>query len=243
MKKRFYSLACILLVLLAMAGCLYDGKHSDLYHMVKSNVLCTNGAHPGQYVTIEVLETDSYGRRLFSYSIGVPSSYGYDQICVVAVSQKTVLNRVYYYEDACFILADAFEKLDEEMISALKEKNDWDEPMNHQKMSRRRIHAQFEETVDVPEAFNKEVRCEPGSAVGSLYMDFDGKGKVLYYVLYYDKDYKDNVEIEERFYIAIVNEDGTYDPETWLEELQDLYGYQEQVHEFKTKNGWTFGTS
>ena len=44
-----------------------------------------------------------------------------------------------------------------------------------------------------------------------------------------------------RSYIAIINEDGTYDPNTWLAELEDIYAYQEQLHALKLANGWKFG--
>ena len=51
-------------------------------------------------------------------------------------------------------------------------------------------------------------------------------------------DRNDDIHIDERTYIAIINEDGTYDADTWIAELEDLYGYQEQLHALKLANGW-----
>ena len=36
-------------------------------------------------------------------------------------------------------------------------------------------------------------------------------------------------------------EDGTYDADTGLTELEDIYAYQEQLHALKLANGWKFG--
>ena len=40
-------------------------------------------------------------------------------------------------------------------------------------------------------------------------------------------------------YFMILNEDGSYNPETYLIEVPDVFNYQELLHEFKEMNGWT----
>lgn len=239
--KRRYGFLLALLLIVFLSGCLYDMRYSDLYQQVSSNVLCTNGVYDGQSIEIDVLEEDSYGRQLFQYSMHVVATSQYDRICVVAIRQKATLRDVYFYEDAGFLVAEDFSAIDQRAVAELKLRNDWENPLQQEKMSKRRIDAPRHFLDGVLAAFRQAVPTAAGASISGNYVDADGKGRILYYFYVYQKDEEEGQRIEERSYIAIFNEDGTYDPNTWLAELEDIYAYQEQLHALKLANGWTFG--
>lgn len=242
MRKKVCSLLILILCMMPLCGCrVYDGKDHDLYQQIKSNVLCTNTEHPGQSILLEIMDEDRYGRRLFQYFMYVTDLCEYKQVSVIAVSQKTESDWVYYYEDINFIMAETFEEIDKDQIETLKKENGWNQPLETQKMSRRKLYASHIHIDNVLLKFRDEIVTEPGSELGASFSDTDGVGKVLYYCIVYDMDRNDDIHIDERTYIAIINEDGTYDADTWIAELEDLYGYQEQLHALKLANGWTFG--
>ena len=247
MQRKASILLGLLLLLSLLCGCrIYLGEHHDLYQQIKSNVLCTNGTQPNLGIQIEVVERDDYGRRLFRYSMYVDGTDDYEWICVIAVSQQTKWRWVYYYEDINFIMAETFEEIEDSAIEALKTCNDWGQPLDAQKMTKRKIYGEWDGDRGhhklVYNNFMETMPVPPGGDVSVRLSDFDGKGKTLYYYFIYDADWKDNVAVDTRSYIAVINEDGTYDAETWIAELEDIYGYQEQLHALKLANGWTFGT-
>ena len=71
---------------------------------------------------IHLLETDAYGRRLFSYHMSL------GQTEVLLIVQKTQEPWVYYYEDYCYLLKEGSDAFTAEETNWLKEQNDWDQP-------------------------------------------------------------------------------------------------------------------
>ena len=89
----------------------------------------------------ELIETDQYGRELYSY-IAVPefdsaaSDYS-DTFCYIyalVVCQKADKNRVYYYEDQCYLLRRT-EAYSDEDLAAIKNANDWGKPLDESKIT------------------------------------------------------------------------------------------------------------
>ena len=75
------------------------------------------------------------------------------------------------------------------------------------------------------------------------YMATDDYGRRLYYVeAYYTIYFTDSKDINYITYylemIAIINPDGSYNPDTFMTELKDKTNYQEQIKELKLANGW-----
>ena len=238
-QKGAFLLAVLWLCLLS--GCLYDARYRDLYQQVSSNVLCTNGVYDGQGIEIDVLEEDSYGRQLFQYSMHVAATSQYERICVVAIRQKATLCDVYFYEDTGFLVAEDFSVFDQRAVAELKLQNDWETPLRQEKMSKRRIDAPRHFLDDASAIFQEAVSMQAGASISGNYVDADGKGRILYYFYVYQKSGEGGRQAGERSYIAVLNEDGTYDADTWIAELEDIYAYQEQLHALKLANGWTFG--
>jgi len=240
--KKIAALITIMIILSTIAGCLYDGKHQELYQMTRFNVLATNGVGETDKVKIEVLEEDLYGRILFTYTMDTSRTYGYGRIWVVAICQKSDRKLTYYYEDECFIISDAFENFSEEDINNLKLNNDWDKPVNENKLSSRPIYPDYDGYSGTI-AYNI-IRLYKGvskdNKVGVRFTDYDGEGKILCLAVEYDADYDDDIEVTTKYYLMIFNEDGTYNKDTFVVEIEDLYNYQELLHEFKISNDWNF---
>ena len=243
--KKITILITIVLIASTIAGCLYSGNRYDLYQMTRCNVLAANGVGESERVDIEVIEEDTYGRTLYSYTMNVEGRYeGYGRIWVVAICQKSDRKLTYYYEDKCFILSDTLDSISEADIDSLKLNNDWDNPINEEKLSCRPIRPDYIEYIrlGVTDIFNHEMDVEDGAKLSERFTDYDGEGKILYYVIKYDADDYDDIDIVTRLYFMIINEDGSYNKDTFVEEIEDLYNYQEQLHIFKINNDWNFSS-
>lgn len=242
--KKAAILIIIMLILSTIAGCLYDGEHWDLYQMTRCNVIGTNGAGESESVEIKVIEEDTFGRTLYSYTVYAEGSeyYGYELIWVVAICQKSDRKSTYYYEDECFIISDTIESISDEDINDLKLSNDWNKPLNEDKLSSRPIHRNYNgySGIIAYDSFSHGIGMEAGAEAGVRFVDYDGKDKILYFVAKYDADYYDGIDVKSRYYLMIINEDGSYDKDTFVIEIEDLYNYQKQLHEFKINNGWSF---
>ena len=81
--------------------------------------------------SIEVLETDSYGRTLFKHSQPVPIYYRYDSAPLLSyvICQKTDDRGAYYLKDINFELADG-NGIDESRLHNLKDRNGWDHQLD-----------------------------------------------------------------------------------------------------------------
>ena len=243
--KKVTIIIIIVLIVSTITGCrLYDGEHWELYRMVRLNVLATNGVGETDKVDIEVIEEDEYGRILFSYSMNISYVYtGYESIRIIAICQESDRRRTYYYEDQCFIISDSYENISQEDIDNLKADNDWGEPLNEDEYSSRPIKPKYSDfyRMGARDIFISEIDVEDTLEVSCGFTDYDGISKILFYIVtneYIESD--GDYTHKQNFYVMIINEDGTYNKDEFLVEIDDLYNYQKQLHEFKISNGWSF---
>ena len=92
----------------------------------------------GSEASCKVIETDDYGRTLFLYS--APSVISDKNETVAVICQKNTKESVYFYPDYCFDIT----KNSVDDFSKLKEKNDWNKPLNESKMSFRKKKVSFD---------------------------------------------------------------------------------------------------
>ena len=141
--------------------------------------------------------------------------------------------------------------------------NDWNTPLKYEKMESANISTQVivyrwgfrENIVNLPDYKWKEevfrVATHNGHKTEEYYRCFshenymatDDYGRRLYYVeAYYTIYFTDSKDINYITYylemIAIINPDGSYNPDTFMTELKDKTNYQEQIKELKLANGW-----
>ncbi|MBR6800898.1 MAG: hypothetical protein IKM61_04025 [Eubacteriaceae bacterium] len=97
----------------------------------------------GNEYKCKIMETDDYGRVLFSYS-GYNIITGKDETATV-ICQKSGSGYVYYYEDICYVY-----QASEADIPALKEDNDWNKDLQYDKMTKRSSEITFDLCISTP---------------------------------------------------------------------------------------------
>ena len=188
----------------------------------------------------ETISKDTYGRELFKYSI-YPDGFAppYKEICVYAIIQRNTHDEIYYYEDYCFIIADSFNIITEKDIEELKQNNNWDMAFVPEKCSTRnkiRHSNEFEyvESINSIEKIISEYFDEGYELKYYMGTDIDKDGNILI-VFQAKKD-----DEETRNYMIILTSRGLPRGKECFAEIEDLYNYQEQLHELKIANDWNF---
>jgi hypothetical protein len=214
-------------------------------------------AHTNAHV--EIIERDSYGRILFEYYedyYGGPTSGIPDVFCYL-ICQMSNKQHVYFYEDVNLIIKQWDEGngfFSEEEIAAFKEMNDWGKELDESKCVKYEIERLISnptvpiEIELIEEIFESkkldEQRREPKARVSThaRYLASDAYGRILYDI------YRNHVVVHERenpsrhttayYFVGIFNPDGSYNEDTCIMELEDLYAYQDELKAFKDQNGW-----
>lgn len=172
----------------------------------------------------KMIETDEYGRICFSLSNG--------RIKCVCIMQKHDDQYVYYYDNVSFLYTMKYREYTPEQVSDLKESNDWNKPLDEEKMIKRAFIDQYSlqkniDTVldykDLEKPVNASVGYDENISVGVYLVDASQTGQQLFHV-----SRKINVSTTGEYdyahldyYLMILNSDGTYDPENYLIEFKD----------------------
>lgn len=180
---------------------------------------------------VEVLERDSYGRILYSYSC-YNIVTGKDEVAI-AICQKADNDFVYFYEDICYLIG----KHDDSDIDELKTTNDWESPYDDSKMSRRKIkYTTFDLIIindcdqkfyTVQGAFVKAVGIEESSLYDHCLLDYDGSGLAIYLFCVNNSD-----GTKDQYYV--ISNDSYEISYVKASKLDDIVS-------FKKENGWKYG--
>ena len=183
----------------------------------------------------DVIEQDAYGRTLYRHS-KLPH-IGNEKKIVFVVYQKYDSEYVYYYEDLCYIFGTG----SAEEIDQLKRTNDWDQPLDESKMSRRLAKISPTEPALITEDSDVETQ-----KVRTLFLERIGGGKKV--SDYWQEDispsgqsaYVFAVETETnatQYYYVIVHP--SYEMKSMeFESLEDLV---QKLPEFKKECNWKYG--
>lgn len=130
MKKIAILFLCVILLL---NGCYRKGSvgASKFFDVAAVVQVCVPycGVPDYAFDSINLLETDNYGRRLFCYE-----SWQWETTALL-ICQKTDESNAYYYSDYCYIIRSGTNvTFSEDNIALLKSINDWDLPLNTDKM-------------------------------------------------------------------------------------------------------------
>lgn len=151
MKKSLIKICALMIIvsslILSTTGCVYRkyrGDYPDLCTVAWCNVPTIRGhGSNGEALydaDVEILETDQYGRTLFSYSeMRGPT--------LALVMQYRGNDTVYYYPDDCYVFIPSYSYDEEEIqvdpkseeVLSLKILNDWDLPIDEGKCERSEI--------------------------------------------------------------------------------------------------------
>lgn len=179
---------------------------------------------------IEVLERDSYGRILYSYSCYNIITEK-DEIAI-AICQKSDQDFVYFYEDICYAIGD----YDDSHMDALKAANDWESPYNDSKMSRRKIKYTFDLYIiddcdqkfyTVQRAFFKTVGIKESNIYNHCFVDYDSNGLAAYVFCVNNED-----GTKDKYYV--ISSDSYEISYVKISKLDDIVS-------FKKENGWKYG--
>lgn len=97
----------------------------------------------GRSDRVELLETDAYGRTLFRHRVRVGERTDDWQIdtylTTLVICQKKDEQMAYYYPDFCWLgklseQSGTYAEFTEEEIALIKERNDWDKPLENERM-------------------------------------------------------------------------------------------------------------
>lgn len=204
--------------------------------------ICANYAVPeitdddlkGLELSTIVLDKDSYGRILFSCSY--ISVFTEQENSATVICQGYSNEYVSYYEDFCYVLG----KTAQEEIDALKADNDWDKPINTEKICYKKYKITADMVAISPSELEypkiKTAVCtalgvQKAEIVEVVFLDFDGNGKEMYYITTATAD-------GEKRYLAIL--DSEYDV-SFLEISMNNIS-RESIHEFKNDSTWLFNT-
>lgn len=150
-----------------------------------------------------------------------------------------------------------------DLLVKFKIDNDWNNPLNYGKMESAKISSPIiplrwgsrEDIVNLldyeweEEVFRIAIKNghEPGKDYRYFshenWMATDDYGRRLYYVeAYYYIYFNNSKDIDYITYylemIAIINPDRSYNPDTFMVELEDKTNYHEQIKDLKLANGW-----
>ncbi|MBQ7336000.1 MAG: hypothetical protein IJW92_05970 [Clostridia bacterium] len=239
--KTIQRCVCVLIILSAMflsSSCknYYSG---DEYHMLGSYI-------PGFPTTDvrdsihEVLETDEYGRVLFSFSFSYNCLYGKEMLAY-AVLQDLDGDFIYFYEDVFYTVSKTPD------LELLKQINDWGEELNQSQLAKRPIRGYFHYNIKKT-LLEFDRRSDRKRIVQEIEQALPSKGVHLTDICQIcDYDLSElqlelcGIEEEDGeivYYFILINSSGVVD----FMRIEDIYDYQEDLIAFKTKNGWNYPT-
>ncbi|MBE6536757.1 MAG: hypothetical protein E7673_02265 [Ruminococcaceae bacterium] len=252
--KKTISFVLLLFVLLSSTGCIkkgysnheYSGEYSDLYTVAINSVLWNNGHSfsADQYADpkIEIIDSDEYGRILFTYYEKYYAGAGISHSALI-VLQSSNEKEVFYYEDANYIVKEqtlytqsikAFESAE---IEQLKLENDWNKEIKFDKCIKKEINKQKQVIPHEEEIKNRIV---------DEFSLIDRKYSLFTHFLTYDSS---NSKFIIYGYIRIDEKEGTYfialaeSDKDSLKSLKflvplDVFDYKNDFIEFKEENNW-----
>ena len=189
-----------------------------------------------------LIDEDEYGRRLMS--VKIETAYGISALCIV---QRFDAEYVYYYDNVSYVCLGDYREYKAYQVEELKDANDWGEPLDEAKMVKRELneknnlvpamHAMnirnaesskkiFEENISIPTGYKYSIRI----------CDWDATGKEIYLASTYTME--DTKRVWQKHYLMVINADGTYNPETFMVEFDDLKKSNQPLAEVKEKNEW-----
>lgn len=265
MTRVLALLMVLALVTVSLCGCwvntTYTGPYPELCSVAWANLGMVYGYVPAGEIVyepdLEVLETDSYGRVLFSYSEKEYYDSDTEGLYLLIMQAKTDNEALYYPEDCYrFIVTEVNAEpiYDTETIMQLKELNDWERPLDESRCDSTPIVNKKPEGKiknGKSDAFLEGVTERYYERVGryvnprnisfvrtSRFVVSDDYGRELYFVFARLTDYEDKREIYYSHTLAIVMmPDGTCDESTVIL-LENPYASQSDIKLIKQMNSW-----
>ena len=239
--KKYVLLVIVLLSI--MSSCVWNPQTEGKLPVDESikMKLCGSYAIPGMFSTdlkgmessIQILERDPEGRILFEYS-------AYNMVTeknetALLICQNHDDDYVYFYEDICYIIAE----YNEETVFELKAKNDWNQPINREKSSRRKINVSLDLNINTDSNLSykqirntviSQMKLKQEQILELGFVDKDVAGNEILYLCVKKEDLKEK-------YVVFVNDSYSI---SYLKIENDNINIDEYA-EFKKNNDWVYG--
>ena len=221
-----------------MTGCFrrdvtYDGDYPELFSVAIHSLLGARGYEVGHLSLpdIRVISEDNHGRVLFSYREDTISSH--------LIIQKVDSDYAYFYPHYNFILG-RIQDVPERDIEALKEMNNWNQPVSDRSEFERVPIVRLKEEGPIPREILVEVCHEifpdnPDSVRTST-QNVSGRMPFLRVDRYGRSVYFRSLSLGT--FAVIFQPDHSFDLETGVLEITDINNYQTELRLFMEANGW-----
>lgn len=229
--KSAISITLICIYVILFVSCNESSPSKDMLCAVASYSVPGMSFSDTILPEVQIIEQDDYHRVLFTYAN--PEVDGEQVQTVWIICQKITRKQFYYYEDFNYSFQG-----DQSAIDALKQQNDWGEPLDEQKFSVRKPKFNaFFSTPGIASISNLD-RKEISHAIKDNYgylttnfecCDVDRNGNELWIF-----ELKKGEAISEHFVIA----NSKY--EVMLLEIVNGTFSPKELHEFKVDCGWSF---
>lgn len=265
MKKslNYFAAAFSLLLAMLFVGCTiklgkpgpYMGDETALFTVATFNVpvICQIA------IGIEAVEEDDQGRIMFRITGGNSPLYyrcfgQQNKMFALAICQHSDEKMVYYYEDDCYLLYANVQDLSTIDIEHLKERNDWNQPLQFEKMTTKEIIPKEEmgykytnlsveyairiESYEAKEAFLKQIDLGEKYYAFPSILDDDGEGRILLIVETERIENRKTDTSTIRSYLEMYDTKEGRGEKTVIGEIKDPSHIWIQIKEFKQQNNW-----
>ena len=178
---------------------------------------------------IQIIDKDGFDRVLCKLSMKANGEESYLFVC-----QKTSRSHVFYYEDICYL----FPGYTDEDVSKLKKVNDWEQPLDELKMTRREISLTFDGVIntkyivnyiDVETLICQTFDIDSSNILSHSSVEYDNINNVM--VIFVIKENE-----KERLFCARVNSDKDF---KYSEFRTGKFEYDTYI-ELKRNSGWAY---
>lgn len=182
----------------------------------------------------EIIETDDYGRILYSYTT-YNAILNVENCTATVICQKIDDDYIYFYEDVCYIVSG----ISEQTVDDLKEENDWNKELDKSKLSQRLYRVSLDlfivddldyDDLDVAWSdFENETKTSDLKQISNAFL---GQPYPTNETSMWWRSVEKDSEIVN--YVIIFKEDKVLDYIV----IEDVSKLPETLHSFKQKNGW-----
>ena len=247
-KLLLIILSILSLIMITTACTAKESKNADILVQYQVPFAEPNA----KWNEIALIEKDAYNRELYSYkSVGVHTNVFSDfmddsftnaPVIVYLIIQKADSSYVYAYNNLCYAYISSLEDDNSAIIEALKEQNDWGEPICDDKLTA------FKTDFDSNGISGHISESSKSKAMEALEDQIGRKIEAYYFDCIYSQDAKEVYVLREvkqwptqtekaafgESYVFIVSED--YSKATYKQLPSDVGMWNEQINMFFEEN-------
>lgn len=233
-------ISVVILSLCFLISCSSHTKTPDI--VVEYQVpFAASGLHWNE---IEIVDNDEYGRKIYSYKsegehTNVFCDYTADTfnapVLMYVLVQKNDDDFVYCYDDFCFVYVKSFEIDNSDIIFELKEKNDWNKPIQEKKLTAISIDIK-EKVLDYPIYKAEEDAVATleqfvGYKIDKYYLDAIFLPDATPIFVLREVESWEEITFGKSYVFSLPTEEREA---TYLELSNDIQNWNEEIHNFKT---------